>query len=186
MCAMAMVLAAPTLLCGQQQAATQTQKSAAPHSAPATVGQVVDGTYKNSSIGIEITPAPALQFESPQLSGTPGTVPFLVLIRATVIGLFTKLFSAKSEMYFLRGRSRLLPGDRRTAAAYIPRVIRVNEKAGWTVVSHGAPYPMGGNSYERANFVRGELSESGVDHDAQRLRLRLLFLRRKIRTAWIS
>jgi TonB family protein len=45
-------------------------------------GEVVGRTYKNASVGIELTPPTTLQFGDPKLKGNPGTLPLLVTINA--------------------------------------------------------------------------------------------------------
>ncbi len=45
-------------------------------------GFVEGGTYKNAALGLVFTPDSKLKLESPQLKGTPGTVPLLVTVAA--------------------------------------------------------------------------------------------------------
>ena len=71
--------------------------------------------YKNASLGLEITPAPALEFGSPQLKGIPGSVPLLVTITAAGEA---KLASAREVMSFSSDAMAYYPENRRSTADY--------------------------------------------------------------------
>jgi hypothetical protein len=45
-------------------------------------GEVAGRTYKNTSVGIELTPPVTLEFGAPELKGNAGTLPLLVTITA--------------------------------------------------------------------------------------------------------
>src|SRR5258708_33285785 len=89
---------------------------------------VIEGrTYRNASVGLEITPAPGLEFEAPELSGKPGTVPLLVTISA--LGE-AKLFSVQEAMSFYTDALAYYPETRRSTDAYVRRVIQGNKQGG--------------------------------------------------------
>jgi hypothetical protein len=156
---LALLIAAP-LLSFQQNASTNSVKRSPPSNVPPTVGQVLDGTYKNPSLGIELAPPQQLHLGEPEMKGTPGQVPLLVLIKATEDGFFSGLFSPKSLLYFYADALAYYPADKRSVDDYVKRVIRANEKDGYKTVVAGVPYHFEGIPCERVDFVKDEVHES--------------------------
>jgi hypothetical protein len=62
-------------------------------------GVVEGNTYKNASIGLELTADPKLKFSRPELTGKPGTIPLSVTVSAW--GKF-KSYTAREGTSFLR------------------------------------------------------------------------------------
>lgn len=88
-------------------------------------GEVEGRTYKNASVGLEITLAPALEFGTPELKGNPGTVPLLVTITAAGEA---KLISAREVMSFYSDAMAYYPENRCSTADYMRRVVLGNQK----------------------------------------------------------
>ena len=112
-------------------------------------GAVEAGVYKNPALGLEINPAPGLEFEAPALRGNPGTVPLLVTINA--LGQL-RLFSGGQVMSFYSDALAYYPENRRSTDDYVRRVIAANEKEGWTPDENASEYRLGGAVFARKNF----------------------------------
>jgi hypothetical protein len=132
------------------------------HSKPSTpvprmeIGLVNGRTYKNSSIGVELTAADGLAFGTPELNGEPGTVPLLV----TVTALRNEtLFSPKYVMAFYADALVYYPEDQRSTDAYMRKVIRGNRQTGYELVQEKLNISFGGVSFARSDF-RGALYEA--------------------------
>jgi hypothetical protein len=118
---------------------------------------VVEGrTYKNASVGLEITPPPGLAFGDPELKGNPGTVPLLVTI--TAAGEPT-LFSAREVMAFYTDALAYYPEGRRSTDAYMQRVIRGNQKEGFEISDGISDSKWGGLTFVRQDFKKGIVYE---------------------------
>src|SRR4029077_1057684 len=84
-------------------------------------GKVEGRTYRNASVGIELTPPPGLELGAPELKGIPGTLPLLVTI--TAVGEFTPL-TARRVMAFYTEALPYYPSTLRSTDAYILRMVR--------------------------------------------------------------
>ncbi|HWW15693.1 MAG TPA: hypothetical protein VN310_13610 [Candidatus Dormibacteraeota bacterium] len=119
---------------------------------------VVEGrTYKNTSVGLELTPAPGLEFGPPELKGSPGTVPLLVTI--TAAGK-ERLFSAREVMACYSDALAYYPETGRTTDAYMLRVIRSNQKEGFDLVGVRSDDKLGGITFARQDFKKGIVYEA--------------------------
>jgi hypothetical protein len=118
---------------------------------------VVEGrTYKNASVGLEITPPPGLAFGDPELKGNPGTVPLLVTITAAGE---PKLLSAREVMAFYTDALAYYPEARRSTDAYMQRVIRGNQKEGFETSDGILESKWGGLTFVRQDFKKGIVYE---------------------------
>jgi len=158
---LAVILIAMTpSLSSQQHITPSFEKSIPPQNTLPTVGKVVEGTYKNPSIGIELTPAENLHLEDPEMKGTPGTTPLLIVISASESGLLKGLLSPRSVMIFDADALAYYPADQRTVDRYIKKVIRANEADGYKTINPGASAQFSGIPVERAEFLKGEVHEA--------------------------
>jgi len=114
-------------------------------------GIVEAGVYKNPSLGVELSPAPGLKFEAPELKGNPGTVPLLVTINA--LGK-SRLFSGGEVMSLYSDALSYYPENRRSTGDYVRRVMFANKQEGWTPEERDSDYQMGGVTFARMNFRR--------------------------------
>jgi hypothetical protein len=109
------------------------------------------GTYKNASLGLEVTPAKGLEFGSPELKGNTGTVPLLVTI--TAVGA-PKLFSGSDAMAFYSDALAYYPENQRSTEAYLRKVVQGNRKEGFEPVSGSSESVLGGTSFVRQDFQK--------------------------------
>jgi hypothetical protein len=123
-------------------------------------GSIEQGTYKNPSIGIELTPAADLHWEDPEMKGTPGTTPLLIVVKATEGGLLSGLFSPKSVMIFEADALAYYPENKRSTPLYVDRVIRTNKALGYQMVNEVTQDQISGTPFVRADFVKGDVHES--------------------------
>jgi hypothetical protein len=127
--------------------------SATPASGPQWDKGVVEGrTYKNASVGLELTPAPALEFGTPELKGNPGTVPLIVTITAAGE---RKSVSASEVMSFYSEAMAYYPENRRSTADYMRRVVIANGKEGFTTLGGTSESNLGGVIFARQDFQKG-------------------------------
>ena len=96
-----------------------------PFRLPLSSGTVDENTYKNDSLGLQITPPRGLKFGAPELKGKPGTVPLLVTVAAWGTAFGETVFYADDLGYY--------PEDRRSTKAYVERVF-ANRKRGCAIV----------------------------------------------------
>jgi hypothetical protein len=120
-------------------------------------GLVYGRTYKNPSIGLELTLAAGLAFETPELKGTPGTVPLLVTVSA-----WGKqgLFSARNGTIFYADALAYYPDGQRSTDAYVRKVIRGNRQEGFEAVEQNLQANLGGVSFARTDFKQGSVYEA--------------------------
>jgi hypothetical protein len=120
-------------------------------------GEVEGRTYRNTSVGIELSPPPGLELGSPELKGNPGTLPLLVTI--TAVGE-DKLHPARSKvMAFYTDALAYYPSTRRSTDAYMLRVVRSQQGDGYESVER-ASTKLGGIVFERQDFKKGDVYES--------------------------
>lgn len=120
-------------------------------------GVVDGGTYKNASVGLEITPATGLEFGPPELKGNSGTVPLLVTITAVSA---PKLFSGSDVMAFYTDALAYYPETQRTTEAYLRKVVRGNQKEGFEPLSGSSESTLGGAAFSRQDFQKGSRYEA--------------------------
>ncbi|MGA7795475.1 MAG: hypothetical protein WCA19_20745 [Candidatus Acidiferrales bacterium] len=118
---------------------------------------LVDGrTYKNSSIGVELRVAEGLTFGTPELKGTPGTVPLLVTVTAVRNETF---LSPRYVTAFYADALAYYPEGQRSTDAYMRKVIKGNQQTGYEAVQETLNVRFGGASFARRDF-RGALYEA--------------------------
>jgi hypothetical protein len=119
-------------------------------------GSVEGRTYKNASIGIELTAPDGLEFETPELKGTPGTLPLLVAVTALREG---GLLSPPKVLAFYAEALAYYPEGQRSTDAYMVKAARGNRKTGYEPVEQNLKTNFGGISFARTDF-RGSLYEA--------------------------
>jgi TonB family protein len=120
-------------------------------------GEVVGRTYKNASVGIELTPPTTLEFSSPELRGNPGTLPLVVTISA--VGEY-KPATARKVMAFYTDALAYYPPTRRSSDDYMRRIVRNQQNEGYEPIE-ATPYVMlGGITFARHDFKKGVVYES--------------------------
>jgi hypothetical protein len=112
---------------------------------------VVEGkTYKNVSVGLELTPDPNLKLGKPELRGKPGAANSSVMVAAWGHLERTRIegtaFSAIALAYY--------PEDQRSTDACMRRVAQANQKDGLKPVRGSREGELGGVSFARADFFR--------------------------------
>jgi hypothetical protein len=121
-------------------------------------GTVEGRTYRNASLGIEVTPPLGLEFFAPELKGDSGTLPLLVTI--TAIGE-DKLHTANSKvMAFYSDALAYYPSTRRSTDAYMLRIVRNQHGDGYEPVGSTSQAKLGGFVFARQDFKKGDVYES--------------------------
>jgi len=120
-------------------------------------GEVEGRTYRNASVGIELTPPPGLEFGSPELKGIPGTLPLLVTI--TAVGEF-KLLTARKVIAFYTEVLPWRPSTRSSTDAYLLRVVSNQRSEGYEPVESTSYGKLGGAAFARQDFKKGVVYES--------------------------
>jgi hypothetical protein len=115
-----------------------------PFRLPLSSGTVDENTYKNDSLGLQITPPRGLKFSAPELKGKPGTVPLLVTVAAWGTAIGEAVFYADDLGYY--------PKDRRSTKAYVERVVHNQKKEGVDLVEGKAEEQLGGVKFSRVDF----------------------------------
>jgi hypothetical protein len=114
-------------------------------------GFVEGNTYKNLSLGLELTPDPKLKFGTPELRGKPGTVPLSVSVAAW--GEF-RPYSAREGTTFLATALAYYPADQRSTDACVRKVVQANRKDGFEPVQGGRESELGGTLFARTDFFK--------------------------------
>jgi hypothetical protein len=119
---------------------------------------VVEGrTYKNASVGLEITPAAGLEFGSPELKGNTGTVPLVVTITAMSA---PKLFSGRDVMAFYTDALAYYPDNQRSTETYLRKVGKSNQKDGFEPTNRSSESMFGGVMFARQDFQKNSRYEA--------------------------
>jgi TonB family protein len=122
-------------------------------------GEVVGRTYKNASVGIELTPPTTLEFGAPELKGNPGTLPLVVTI--TAAGEY-KPATTRKVMAFYTDALAYYPSTRRSTDDYMRRIVRNQQNDGYEPIE-AIPYGMlGGVAFARHDFKKGVVYESAL------------------------
>lgn len=120
-------------------------------------GVVEGGTYKNTSVGLEIIPATGLEFGTPELNGNSGAVPLLVTITAVSA---PRLFSRSDVMAFYTDALAYYPENQRSTEAYLRKVVRGNQKEGFEPLNGSSESTLGGTTFSRQDFQKGSRYEA--------------------------
>lgn len=119
-------------------------------------GVVNGGTYKNGSIGLELTPPAGLEFGTPELKGDSGTVSLLVTI--TAVGK-EMVSGGREVMAYYSDALAYYPSTRRSTEAYLLRVVDANQKDGFDPVGDRSETELGGVTFARQDFKKGNAYE---------------------------
>jgi hypothetical protein len=126
-----------------------------------TKGTVEQGTYKNSSIGIEFKPAENLHLQEPEMKGTPGKVPLVITVAAQADRtLFSGVFSSRDATVFYADALAYYPEDQRNAARYLKKIVRAQEVDGYRQLDSPASDHVGEIEFVRADFIKGGVREA--------------------------
>ena len=126
-----------------------------------TKGLVEKGVYKNSSIGIEFTPAENLHFQDPEMMGTPDKVPLVITIAALADRtLFSGVFSPRDVTVFSADALAYYPEDQRNVARYLKKVVRAQEVDGFKQLEGPSTEKISDIEFVRADFVKGAVREA--------------------------
>ncbi len=133
-----------------------------PPSGPAPLwdkGEVVGRTYRNASVGVELTPPPGLEFVGPpKLKGNAGTVPLLVAIRAAEPPTF---LPGRKVMAYYSDALAYYPLGQHSTGAYLRKVVQENQNAGqgFQPLGDSSDQIFGGVVFARQDFESGAVSE---------------------------
>jgi len=134
---------------------------------------IVEGkTYKNPSIGVELTPAPELELGTPDLKGTPGTLSEQVSVAA--MGE-QKWFSTRNAMYLFVDVLASNPPDERSAEAGMRKSIKANRELGLEPVRESPGGRLGGMSFLRQDFRKGSTYQAVLTKTCDTLELLFIF-----------
>jgi hypothetical protein len=120
-------------------------------------GKVEGRTYRNASVGIELTLPPELEFGSPELKGIPGTIPLLVTI--TALGEY-KPPTPRKVMAFYTEVLAYYPSTRPSTDAYMQRMVRSQRSDGYEPVESTSYGKLGGVVFARQDFRKDVVYES--------------------------
>ena len=120
-------------------------------------GAIEGRTYRNASLGVELTPPPGLEFGAPELKGESGTLPLVVTIAA--VGE-DKLHTTRSKvMAFYSDALAYYRSTRRSTDAYMLRVVRSQRDNGYEPVAGASNAELGGFVFVRQDFKKGDVYE---------------------------
>lgn len=120
-------------------------------------GELQGRTYRNASLGIQLTPPPSLEFTSPEVKGAPGTLPLLVTITAMSE---PNASMARKVMTFSSDALAYYPSTRRSTDAYMLRIVRSQQNNGYEQVESTSQEKLGGVVFMRQDFSKGDGYES--------------------------
>jgi TonB family protein len=121
---------------------------------------VVEGrTYKNASVGVELTPPPGLEFVGdPELKErSAGTFPLLVTITAASERV---PLTARKVLSFYADALAYYPPTRRTTDAYVQRIAANQRFGGYAPVGTTSQGKLGGVAFERQDFKKDAVYET--------------------------
>ncbi len=119
-------------------------------------GFVEGRTYKNPSIGVQLTTAPGLQLSTPELKGKSGTLPLVVTVAAWGD---KKWFATRQGTVFYAEALASYPEDQRSTDAYMQKVVAQNQTDGFVPVKASLDN-FGGMQFERTDFRKGSVYEA--------------------------
>jgi hypothetical protein len=114
-------------------------------------GSVEGKTYKNVSIGLELTPDPKLKFAPPELRGKIGTVSSSLMV--TAWGKI-RSGSAREGTGFWAVPLAFYPAHQRSTDACMRKVVEANQKDGFRPVQRSPESELGGVMFARIDFSR--------------------------------
>jgi len=153
-------LSVPQTAWSQERTTVVVPSTTAPRVPPLDKGSVEGKTYKNATLGLELTVAPHLELGAPELKGTAGTVPLLVTVAAWGP---KKWFSSREGTIFYADALAYYPEGLRSTDDYVRKVIRANQPEGFEPVdvAEGAKLSkIAGVSFARVDFRKGTVYEA--------------------------
>lgn len=114
-------------------------------------GLVEGRTYKNASLGLELTVPPDFEFGIPELRDTPGGVPLLVTVGARGIEPGSPVWNGVT---FYADALAYYPPDQRLTSAYLRKVIRANRQQGFEHLGEPRSTKWGGVTFSRVDFQK--------------------------------
>jgi hypothetical protein len=120
-------------------------------------GKVEGRTYRNPSIGLELTPAPELEWGTPEAEGPPGAVSVFVKVEAWGE---QKLFSARNGTVFYAEALSNLPTEHRSTEAYMRSLVSGNQTHGFDPVQEHLECKVGGVTFLRTDFKKDVVYEA--------------------------
>jgi TonB family protein len=122
-------------------------------------GEVVGRTYKNASLGIELTPPTTLKIGDPEARGEPGKLPLLITINAASE---PEPAAVRKVMAFYADALAYYPPTHRSTEDYMRRMVDRAQNDGYEPVA-AAPYDvLGGIAFARHDFKKGLVYESAL------------------------
>ncbi len=113
-------------------------------------GVIEGGTYKNTSVGIELTPASQLTFATPELKGKPGAVNSFVTISAWGSLKPTRIESTTFSAIALAS----YPEGQRSTDACMRKVVHANQNDGFNPIKGSSEGELGGVAFTRTDFLK--------------------------------
>lgn len=120
-------------------------------------GIVEGNTYKNPSIGIEFSPPSELALGTPELKGSPGTVPLLVTVAAWSE---QRWFSRRNGVIFSADALAYYPDGQRSTEAYMRKVIKANRNEGFEPVGQIFDAKLGEVRFFQTDFQKDPVYEA--------------------------
>ena len=124
-------------------------------------GVVQGNTYKNASIGLELTPDPKLKFGRPMVARKHGTAPLSVTVSAW--GKFRSYTAREGTTFFAMALANY-PAEERSTDACMQKVIEADRGNGWKLVQGNGEGELGGISFARKDFLK--VFEKGSAYEA--------------------
>jgi len=167
-------LSVPQTAWSQGRTTVVVPSTTAPHVPPLDKGSVEGRTYKNATLGLELTVAPHLELGAPELKGTAGTVPLLVTVAAWGP---KKWFSGREGTIFYADALAYYPEGLRSTDDYVRRITRANQQEGFEPdVAEGAKLSrFAGVSFARVDFRKGAVYEAVLVKACQAFALVFIF-----------
>jgi hypothetical protein len=113
-------------------------------------GSIQGKTYKNSSLGLELTPDPSLTFQRPELKEN-GTKRELLSVAA--LGK-VRSRSAREGTFIGAVALAYYPKDQRSTDSCMRRIVEAQQKNGFKTVRGNSQGEVGGTTFARADFLR--------------------------------
>jgi hypothetical protein len=120
---------------------------------PLEKGAIERGTYKNTSLGLELTPDAKLKFGTPELKGKPGDAHSSLMVMA--LGRF-RSGSAREATAFWAVPLASYPVGQRSTDAVMRKIVKANQKDGFSPAGGSFASELGGISFLRTDFFLRE------------------------------
>lgn len=120
-------------------------------------GVVQGKTYKNVDLGIELTPASNLRFDTPRLMGSPATGHVLVTVGAWSEEDWQGM---KEGTTFYAELLVMYPEDQRSAEDYMKKVVRQQTDDGFQQPKNESSTRLAGTWFVRSDFLKDSVYEA--------------------------